>query len=127
MARTAASGIVTLMDPAQRRVTQLPLQELWRLDGTVTHSRMNPLESEDIAELLRAGVVEFVVADVGLPLHWIPLNECFDFWKTEAKQHLAAPNSRLPLNAYFGGYAYFATRWKATNGNAPIVLLERSH
>jgi len=53
------------MELALSKVTQLPLRELWRLDGTVIQSRMYPLMGEDVAELLRVGVVEFVVADVG--------------------------------------------------------------
>ena len=91
------------MDPALRLVTRLPLVELWHPDGTVLHKRMRHLATEDIAELLRAGEVEFAVVDLDKPLSWIAPPECFAFWKTEVKPDLAAPDSWLSLEAFLGG------------------------
>jgi hypothetical protein len=108
-------------------VTGLPLSELWHSAGTTLHTRLKPLATEDIAELLRAGVVEFVVADLDKPLIWIAPTDCFEFWKAEVKPHLAAPDSRMSLEAFPGGYAYFASSWSRTDFGGPIVLLERHH
>jgi hypothetical protein len=41
--------------------------------------RKRHLTAADITSLLRVGQVRFVVADVGLPLCWIPVDECYDF------------------------------------------------
>src|SRR5689334_6966351 len=97
------------MDTALKVVTQIPLPELWRDDGFTTTSRVRWLTSDDITSLLRAGRVRFVVADVGASPRWIPLSECYDFWKTEAQPHLAAPKSRASLDDFPGGYCYFAS------------------
>jgi hypothetical protein len=59
------------MDLHLRVVTRLPLGELWRSDGTIIEDRTRGLEAKDIAESLRIGSIEFVVADVGQPLNWI--------------------------------------------------------
>lgn len=51
------------IDVKFRIVTCLPLQELWRDDGFTTTSRRRGLSKDDINELLRSGLVQFVVAD----------------------------------------------------------------
>ena len=53
------------MDAALKVVTQIPLTELWRDDGFTTTSRVRWLTADDITSLLRAGRVQFVVADAG--------------------------------------------------------------
>ena len=72
------------MDIKLKIVTRLPLTELWRDDGFTTSSRGRFLTKDEIADLLRAGSVQVVVADVGLALHWSQLHECYEFWKREA-------------------------------------------
>ena len=114
------------MDAALKVVTQLPLTELWRDDGFTTTSRVRGLTTDDITSLLRAGRVQFVVADVGVPPHWIPLGECYDFWKREAQPHLAAPESRASLDDFPDGYCCFASEWSSQDG-APIIVCERHH
>jgi hypothetical protein len=81
-------------------VTQLPLTELWCVEGFATNSRVRELAAEDIACLLSVGRVQFVVADLGASPRWIPLGECYDFWKTELRPHLAASESGAYLNDY---------------------------
>ena len=115
------------MDPKLRIGTRLPLTELWRDDGFTTQSRGRFLTKDDITNLLRAGSMQFVVADVGLPLRWIQIHECYKFWKQEVKSHLASPNLRLALDQFPDGYCYFASQWAARSGEVAIVVLEKSH
>ena len=115
------------MDIALRIVTRLPLQELWRDDGFTTTLRLRWLTAEDIASLLLAGRVQFVVADIGYSPRWIPLGDCYDFWKSEAQLHLAAPETNSSLNDFPDGYCYFASEWNSPLGITPIVVFEKSH
>ena len=115
------------MDAALKVVTQLPLTLLWRDDGFTTASRIRWLTADDIASLLRDGRVQFVVADIGASLLWIPLGECYDFWKAEAQPHLAAPGSRASLDDFPDGYCYFASEWSNRDGAVPIIVCETHH
>src|SRR4051812_29038701 len=110
------------MDVALRIVTQMPLAGLWRDGVFTTASRIRSLTAEDIANLLRVGRIHFVIADIGTPPHWIPFNDCYDFWKRELQPHLAAPASRAALDAFPSGYCYFASEW--SGGDKPIVVCE---
>jgi len=114
------------MDAALKVVTQIPLTELWRDDGFTTTSRVRWLTADDIASLLRAGRVQFVVADVGASPRWIPASDCYDFWKKEAQPHLAAPESRASLDDFPDGYCYFASEWSSRD-STPIIVCERHH
>jgi len=115
------------MDAALKVVTQLPLTELWRDEGLRTTSRARWLTADDIASLLRMGRAQFVVADVGTSLRWIPLGECYAFWKTEVQPHLVAPESRASLDDFPDGYCYFASEWSSADVAAPIIVCERHH
>ena len=126
MRRVAELGSLGRMDATLKVVTQLPLTELWRDDGFTTTWRVRWLTADDITSLLRAGRVQFVVADVGVSPRWIPLGECYDFWKREAQPHLAAPESRASLDDFPDGYCYFASEWSSRDGT-PIIVCERHH
>lgn len=115
------------MDTKLKIVTRLPLQELWRDDGFTTTARGRSLTKDEIIDLLRAGFVQFVVADVGFPLRWIHLHDCHEFWKDEVKPHLAADSAVVILDEFPGGYCYRASEWNGGAGAAPIVVLEKSH
>ena len=112
------------MDNELRVVTRLPLQELWRDDGFSTTTRGRSLTAEDVRTFLISGPVQFVVADVGEAPRWIPASESFQFWKQEAKPHLAT-EARASLDQFPGGYCYFASQWEGEY--TPIVLLEKHH
>jgi hypothetical protein len=114
------------MEAKIRIVTHLPLRELWRDNGFISNSRGRSLTKNDITEFLRAGLVQFVVADVGTPFEWIQLQGCHQFWKDEVKPHLAA-NSRAVLDGLPGGYCYFACQWDTEVEEIPIVVLEKHH
>jgi hypothetical protein len=70
----------------QRIVTRMPLTELWDDGGTLTGERVRNLDETDLVELLSSGPVQFLVADPGLKLRWIPTPERFEFWKTVRPQ-----------------------------------------
>jgi hypothetical protein len=113
------------VDAHFRIVTQLPLRELWRDDGFSTTTRGKSLSVDDVRDFLGSGPVEFVVVDVGVAPRWIPQNECFNFWKHEAKSHLAS-GMKVVLSEFPGGYCYFASHWEGET-STPIVLLEKHH
>ncbi|HLM58984.1 MAG TPA: hypothetical protein VK422_22965 [Pyrinomonadaceae bacterium] len=110
----------------QRIVSQMPLRELWNGRGVVSVKELRELNASDIAELLRGGKIHFVVADVGSPLTWVPVDECYDFWKSEVKSHLAVPDAENYLGNFPDEYCYFASEWESGMGG-PIVLLAKSH
>jgi len=71
------------MRPDQRIVTELPLKKLWDDDGSVAAERLHDLSGAQVRELLRAGSVRFMVANVGSLPEWINEARCFAFWGTE--------------------------------------------
>jgi hypothetical protein len=109
----------------QRAVTRLPLDELWDETGPVSAAKVRDLVAEDIRDLLRAGPVRFVVANVGAPLWWVPVGECFRFWKAEVQSRVAGPEGAF-LEDYPRGYCYFASEWGPVEG-PPVVVLEAAH
>ena len=110
----------------QRVVSQTPLHELWDDRGVVSTGVLRDLNGPDVAELLRAGKVRFVVAEVGGPLRWIPVGECYGYWKSEVRSHLADREADNYLEDFPGEYFYFASEWEAGAGE-PIVLLLKMH
>jgi hypothetical protein len=115
------------MDAKLRIITRLPLEELWRDGEFAFTQRRRGFTADDIVLLLQFGVVEFVVADVGSKLCWITPTDCYDFWKTEVKPHLAGYDSRVVLGDFPDGYCYFASQWEGTSAAQAIILLERHH
>ena len=117
------------MKPEQRIVTTLPLHELWNNTGVVAAEERGALRSHEIRKLLRVGPVRFVVADVGRPLVWVPLEQCYTFWKEEVKERVVDPlmaESGYFLDDYPGAYCYLASEWRSGTGES-IVLLSTSH
>jgi hypothetical protein len=115
------------MDPHDRIVTQLPLDELWTSRHRLRSTRLRLLQPADLPALLRAGPVRFVLANVGTPLRWVALEETFSFWKREACQRLADPEAAIVLDDFPAGVAYVASLWEAEGEPAAIVLLEEHH
>lgn len=113
------------MDPALRVVTRIPMTELWNEAGPLSGSRGEALTLADLQQRLRRGPVRFVVADLGAPLRWLPASACFDFWKSEAKEHIADPET-IRYEDFPDGYCYVASKWRLEAGQT-IVLLEMYH
>lgn len=115
------------MDSDKRVVVRLPLEELWSRAGRIPAHKRRDLSTGDIAGLLRAGPLRFVVADVGHILEWIPETDRFTFWKAEVKPRVVDSYADgFYLNDFPGHYAYVASEWSADFG-PPIVLLEMHH
>lgn len=115
------------MDVAYKVVTHLPLDALWDENGAILSVRRRYLTKNDVARLLRAGPLQFVVADVGRALCWIPVVDRFKFWKTEAKLHFAEPGFDVVFEKVKDHYGYFASEWNGTAGSPTVVLLEMRH
>jgi hypothetical protein len=113
------------MDTSLRIVTQIPMSEIWDAEGKVSATKRRTLTSNDIAAMLRQGLIRFVVADCGDPLNWISLRHCYDFWKTEVKSRTVDIDAFDPTQ-FADAYCYVASEW--TDGQpTPIVLLEKYH
>jgi hypothetical protein len=114
------------VDAKLRLVTRLPLQELWRDDGFKTTARGRALTEEAIRSMLRSAPIQFVVVDVGAVPRWIPLKDCFAFWKGEVERHLAG-EARVILDQFPGEYCYSASLWDGADAATPLVVLEKIH
>ena len=114
------------MRPDQRIVTKIPLTELWDDgDGTSTGERVRNLDQNDVVELLRSGPVQFLVADPGLKLRWIPTPQRFEFWKTVRPQ-IAHPGKPIYREQFPNETAYIASEWRGRTGEC-LILLEQYH
>jgi len=60
----------------------MPLHELWDDRGTLPAVRGEQLGLKEIAKIARHGPFRFVIADAGMSLQWVPIEERFAFWKT---------------------------------------------
>jgi hypothetical protein len=87
--------------------------------------RERDLTEAEIRDLLRAGAVQFVVRDPGLPAATIPLEECFAFWKREVQPRIIEAEA-FRLEDFPGQYAFAASEWRQA-GCVPIVVLDRRH
>lgn len=114
------------MHSSQRIITALPLRELWDDRGPVEARRSRDLSAADIRDLLGRGPVRFVIADVGVKPAWIPVDECFRFWRTEVRARVADPGRQSVLAEFPGGTYYFASDWLTADG-PPVVVLEKCH
>jgi hypothetical protein len=63
----------------QRIATKIPLTALWDESGQQTSERVRNLDQNGLKELLRAGPIQFVVADCGLKLQWVSIEQWFEF------------------------------------------------
>jgi hypothetical protein len=115
------------MDPAQRVVITLPLEELFDSKGAVRGLREESLSRSAISALLAAGVRRFAVANVGQPLRWIANGDIFSFWKGEARDRIVDPLvNAVFLDDFREGLAYFASRWRL-DGDEDVIVLEARH
>ncbi|MBX9583898.1 MAG: hypothetical protein K2X87_26665 [Gemmataceae bacterium] len=115
------------LPPSRWPVTRMPLDELWDDAGRLPLTRRREVGSAEVADLLRGGPVRFAVADLARPLTWVPVGECYRFWKDEVKPRLVEPPvERFRLEDYPGEYCYLAAEWGG-DGSFPVVVLETMH
>jgi len=74
------------------------------------HSVKN-LDQTELVELLRTGPVQFLVADPGLKLRWIPTPQRFEFWKTVQPQ-IAHPDKPICRAQFPNETAHIASQWR---------------
>jgi hypothetical protein len=113
------------MRPDQRIVTKMPLTELWNESGTLTDERVGNRNASDLVEFLGAGPLQFVVADSGLKLAWIPTEQRFEFWET-VKPQIADPEKPIYREQFPNQTAYVASEWRGRLGER-LILLEKHH
>ena len=112
------------MELNQRIVSQMPLHELWNEHRIVSTKKIRDLSADDIADMLRLGKVRFVVANIGEHLKWIPLDECYRFWKSEVKMRVVNPEAEgFYLEDFPEEYCYIAEEWEADEGERIILLI----
>ena len=113
------------MRPDQRIVTKTPLTELWDDTGPLLGQRIRNLDQNALSELVGAVPVQFVVADCGSKLNWIPMQEGFEFWKTIRPQ-VANPRKPIRLEQFPNETAYIASEWHGRTAEC-LILLETHH
>jgi hypothetical protein len=85
------------MRPEQRIVVSSPLDELWDERGPIAASRSRALGRQEIAELLSSEAIQFVVADVGTHLRWIPVDDRLPSGSARSRSDLFRPTPRSSL------------------------------
>lgn len=115
------------MRPEQRIVARLPLTELWDASGALSVTRRRSVGRAEIGELLRRSAVRFVLANIGRPPQWVPVEDCFRFWREEVEPRLVEPAAAddIRLEEYPGEYCFVAAEWGAET--PPFVVLEVFH
>jgi hypothetical protein len=113
------------MRPDQRVVTKLPLTGLWDETGALHGERIRHLDQNLIRELMGAGQVQFIVANCGAKLNWIPMQERFEFWKAVRPQ-VADALRPIYLERFPNQTAYIASEWRGRTGEC-LILLETHH
>ncbi|KAA0699945.1 hypothetical protein DTW90_11590 [Neorhizobium sp. P12A] len=101
----------------------MPLEVLWDDKGDFGR-KVRDLTTEDIRTLLKAGPVQFVEADVGKRLRWVPESDRFDYWKA-IKPNLFE-DGKHHLDDYPNGFFLAASEWSGRQGET-IVALEKHH
>jgi hypothetical protein len=112
------------MNDSSEVVTRIPVETLWADADEL--QRGQQLDSAAIRQLIRQQPVQFVVADVGLPLRWVVPAQCYAFWKQEAEPHLVDTKDRVVLEQYLEEYAYRASEWFG-KVHSSVILLEKLH
>ena len=113
------------MRPDQRIVTELPLTELWDETGALPGERIRHVDGNLIRGLMGTGQVQFIVADCGAKLNWIPMQERFEFWKAIRPQ-VADAGRPICLERFPNQTAYIASEWRRRSGEW-LILLEVNH
>jgi hypothetical protein len=61
------------MDLSNKIIKRMPLEEIWTDQKVLDANKKEYLVISKIGELLRDGPVQFVIAELGSKLQWLPL------------------------------------------------------
>jgi hypothetical protein len=70
---------------------------------------------------MQTGTVQFIVADCGMKLNWVAVDDQVDFWKSVRPQ-IADPSQAIHLKQFPNETAYIASEWRGNAGECLIVL-----
>jgi hypothetical protein len=112
---------------SSRVVSSFPLDEVWSPDGPLPLRRGDDLDRSAVETMLRKDPVQFIVAEVGSPLEWIPLDDSRKFWRRDAAERLVGPKETGRLDDFTESYFYRAQAWTDDGGECVLVLLEKNH
>lgn len=113
------------MEPSQKIVTRIPLTELWNDRGSLVCERIGNIDRVELTNLVATQSVQFIVANCGCQLNWIPLQETLVFWKSIRNQ-IADPRKPISLGQFPNESAYIASQWRGANMEC-LILLEMHH
>lgn len=117
------------MEINKKIVTSFNIEELWNENEVISARQIRDLDYEEIVELLKTSKISFVIADIGMPIKWIPIQENYDFWKKELKNRVTDPEKAkkgFRLEDYPGEYCYLVSEWKDNLRNT-FLLLKKYH
>jgi hypothetical protein len=106
-------------------IGRMPVEALCTSEGELLSLAGRGMTVSEICDLLRYSCPSFAVADVGLPLAWIPEEKTFDYWKSEFSPRVAESHA-FSISDFPGGYCYVASQWQSSSGNT-VVLMEKYH
>ncbi len=110
------------MQSELRVVTATPLEHVWGADDRdLRLERTRDLDADEVKMLLRKGLRQFVLVDVGQPLLWVEGQDVFEFWRNEVAERLAKPAAHNYLDDFPGGYCYHAEEWLGPDGHVVVV------
>ena len=114
------------MNISLKIVNEIPISQLWNNEEIIESKRVRYLTKDELTEILKNYPVEFVIANVGEKLNWIPVDKCFEYWKSKIKDHVVKNLDRIELEDYPNEFAYIASEWTGQI-QSPIILLEARH
>lgn len=114
------------MEIINRTVNKIPLDEIWKDENIIQAKREKYLTRDELTEMLKKHPVEFVIANVGDNLKWLPVDNCYDVWKSKIKAHVVQDLDRIELEKFPNKLAYVASKWSGET-QTTIVLIEKHH
>lgn len=114
------------MNISLKIVNEIPISQLWNNEEIIEAKRERYLTKDELTEILKNYPVEFVIANVGDKLNWIPVDTCFEYWKSKIRDHVVTNLERIELEDYPNEFAYIASEWIGQI-QSPIILLEKCH
>jgi hypothetical protein len=112
------------MNDNDKIIIKFPVNELFKSNDKLTCIKRQ-LNKDEIIEIIKTQPIEFVIADIGLKLKWIEIQDCYNFWKQEISNNLAF-EELINLDNFDNNYCFWASKWKYPNEEI-VILLEKLH